>query len=160
MAIQAAIGVDGGDVQFAFTAGSILAITVSAGEEQGITIAECLPTLLQLGGAANNWTEALINEAATAPGSVALQLDITTQANSSTTVAIPGAEEQHVDPSPGETTRLVFIILDPALEGGRRARGSRKVRYQVRRENLGLVGRPLKTRQAAPGTSSDGRPRF
>src|SRR5262245_6228747 len=118
-AVQGKIAVDGGNVGIVFTAGSILAITLGAGENQGVNIAECLPTSLPVGGAVNKWLDALMSEASSTPGSHALRMEVTTEANSSTTIYVPGCNDpyEQIPPQtpdgPRVVIRLIYKILNP-----------------------------------------------
>ena len=135
MAVAGTIAIDGGGTsEFTFTKGSITGVTVFAADNHQINIGKCTPNSLKLGGAVQNWTSVGMNEDSTAPGQIALQIDVATGSNSSTTLVVPGAgAPQHVNAS--SNVRLIFINR-AASPPGPNFQGGIGERFDVKREQL------------------------
>ena len=92
-----------------------------------------------MGGASQNWMNALLNLASTQAGEIAFSIDVTNDIDASSTIRIPGSEEyeQHV------TTYGREVLEFHNLPTFQTADGIAQPRFRVVRRELPHPGRPV-----------------
>ena len=137
MTTNVGVAINGsGRSSFIFSVGTIAIMTQTPSDNGELTIDAFTPTTLTMGGADQNFPQLSVNEASKTPGTVALQIDVNNDINSSCFLRVPGAKDQPV--AAGEKTRLIYVVLSPQLltHHSTGINAIHEVGYEVRRESL------------------------